>query len=338
MQAVILVGGQGTRLRPLTDVRPKALVPFMGSPYAVGLLRRLRDAGVSAATFLVGRSADPWEPLAGLASDLGIGVAVETEERPLDTAGACRRLFRGWLGDDPVLVCNGDVLTDVDYATLVKRHREARAIATLHLVRVEDTSTFGVVVCDPEGRVERFVEKPPRGTLAADTINAGTYVLQPSVFDGFPGDGPLSFERAVFPGLVEGGATVLGVPAGGYWQDLGTPRRYLDGHRAVLEGRCDWPSTPGLRQIEGTLVAVHETARVSSHALLGPMAVVDEDCVIGPGAQVVDSVLHPGVQVGGGAFVSGAILGPRVYIAARAVLGPGTVLRDRTVVTRVYGR
>jgi NDP-sugar pyrophosphorylase family protein len=338
VHAVILVGGQGTRLRPLTDVRPKALIPFMGAPYAAGLLRRLRDAGVTEATFLVGRSAEPWEPVSALASELGIRAAVETEETPLDTAGACRRLFQRGELVDPVLVCNGDVLTDVDYAAIVKRHRDAGATATLHLVRIEDTSAFGVVVCDGDGRVERFVEKPAPDTLAADTINAGTYVLEPDAFDGFPGDGPLSFERVVFPGLVEAGATVLGVAAGGYWQDLGTPARYLEGHRAVLEGRCDWPRAPGLQQIEGTTVAVHDTAKVSSAALLGPMAVVGAGCVIGPGAQVINTVLHDDVHVGGGAFVSGSILGPLVLIAARAVLSPGTVLRDHTVVTRVYGR
>ncbi|MGH8905534.1 MAG: sugar phosphate nucleotidyltransferase [Egibacteraceae bacterium] len=336
--AVILVGGRGTRLRPLTDIRPKALLPFMGAPFAVGLLRRLLQAGIDRATFLVGADAAPWRDLARQGGELGVAVAVETEETPLDTAGALRRLLGRASDRDPVLVCNGDILTDVDYAALLKRHEAAGAAATIHLERIDDTSSFGVVACDAEGRVERFVEKPPPGTLDADTVNAGTYVLEPDALAGFPGDGPLSFERTVFPGLVASGRGVIGVSAGAYWQDLGTPSRYLDGHRAVLEGRCAWPAAPGLRAIDGTLIAVHESARVSSSAVLGPMAVVGAGCVIGPGVRIIDSVLHDRVNVGGGAHMNGAILGAGVQIAARAVLEQGAILRDRSVVVRAYGR
>ncbi|MGH8929811.1 MAG: sugar phosphate nucleotidyltransferase [Egibacteraceae bacterium] len=341
MDAVILAGGRGTRLRPLTDTRPKPLIPFMAEPFVIGLLRQLVQAGVDQATILVGSDASAWQPLVKAGASLGAQVRIQTERTPLDTAGACRQLFNSMSGTGrtgPVLVCNGDILTDLDYAALVRQHREAKAVATIHLVPVPDTSSFGVAVCDAEDRVTRFVEKPPPGTLAANTINGGTYVLDPSVFSEFPGDGPLSFERAVFPGLVDAGELVLGVEARGYWQDLGTPRRYLDGHRAVLEGRCAWPLTPGLRIFEATLVAIHESARVSSSATLGPMAVVGAGCMIGPGARIVDSVLHDRVNVGGGACISGGILGERVQIAARAVLVPGAVLRDHSVVTRVYGR
>lgn len=265
-------------------------------------------------------------------------MSIETEEVPLDTAGACRRFLSGTSGTGPVLVCNGDILTDLDYAALVGLHEEAKAVATIHLVPVADTTSFGVVVCDPGGRVARFVEKPPPGTVAANTINAGTYVLERDALAAFPGDGPLSFERTVFPGLVQEGGLVLGVAAGAYWQDLGTPRRYLDGHRAVLEGRCAWPVDPGLRVDPETLVAVHESARVSASATLGPMAVLGAGCVIGPAARIVDSVLHDSVNVGGGAHINGCILGRGVQIAARAVLAAGAVLRDRSVVTRTYGR
>ncbi|MGH8903071.1 MAG: sugar phosphate nucleotidyltransferase [Egibacteraceae bacterium] len=330
MHAVIIAGGQGTRLRPLTDTRPKPLIPFMGEPFAVGLLRRLAGAGVASATFLVASDAAPWQLLLEAGPQVGIDVAIETEEMPLDTAGACRRLLPRLEVGGPVLVCNGDILTDLDYAGLVVRHRAAGATATLALTRVEDTSSFGVVVCDGGGRVERFVEKPPLGTLAADTVNAGTYVLQPDAFAQFPGEGPLSFERVVFPGLVEGGRYVLGVPSEAYWQDLGTPQRYLDGHCAVLEGRCGWPVAPGFH-LDGNLVAVHGTARVAPSAGLGPMTVVGAGCLVAARAVVASSVLHDGVEVGEAAQITGTVLGPgsRVLEGARvtgAVVGDGAVV------------
>ncbi len=267
MDALILAGGQGTRLRPLTHLTPKPLVPFMGEPYAHGLLRRLVEVGVTRATFLVGQSAEPFVPLAAAGPRLGLDVIVVAEEGPLGTAGAARRQAALLPPGEPVLVCNGDVLSDVDLAQLLQAHKAAQATATLHLVPVEDTTAYGVVVCDPDGRVLRFVEKPPAGAETANTINAGTYVLQPEAFAAFPGDGPLSFERAVFPGLLAAGDALHGVATTHYWQDLGTPQRYLDGHRAVLDGRCRWPLPDGMQLRPGPS-AVHTTADDTAARLL----------------------------------------------------------------------
>jgi len=326
MHAIILAGGQGTRLRPLTNTRPKPLLPFMGDPFAIGLLRRLVAVGATQATFLVARDPAPFEALVATGPKLGLEIDVVSEEVPLDTAGAARRLFAAGL-DGPALVCNGDILTDLDYGMLMDAHRRAGAIATLALTHVPDTSTFGVVVCDDEGRVRSFVEKPPPGTLDADTVNAGTYVLAPSAFERFPGDGPLSFERTVFPGLVDTGDVVIGVVEEAYWQDLGTPQRYLAGHRDVLEGRCHWPAAPTLRRV-GELVMVDETAAVHPSALLGPAVVVGPGCSVGPGARLSDAVLHDHVRVEEGAQVRESVLGPGARVGAGAVVGPGAVLAD----------
>jgi mannose-1-phosphate guanylyltransferase len=324
MRAVILAGGQGTRLRPLTDNRPKPLVPFMGMPYARGLLERLEGAGVDQAVFLVGQEAEPFRPLETLSVD--VRVRIVTEERPLDTAGAARRLFRGARDDDaPTLVCNGDILTDLDYADLLRAHAAHRATATLALTRVEDTSAFGVVVTDADGTTRAFVEKPEPGTLDVDTVNAGTYVLSADAFDAFPGDGPLSFERDVFPTLLETGRTVVGVPSDAHWADLGTPRRYLDGHRAVLHGRCHWPTPLERRPLA---VAVHPTAQLDPRSRIGPNAVIGAGASVEGHATVTDSVLLEDVRVGSGAVVIGAVLGVGASVAAGAVAGPGTVLAD----------
>jgi mannose-1-phosphate guanylyltransferase len=323
MRAVILAGGQGTRLRPLTDHRPKPLVDFMGEPYAVGLLRRLAAAGVDHATFLIAQDPTPFDALVGPGRTLGVAVRAVTEEVPLDTAGAARRLLRGQ-ATGPVLVCNGDVLTDLDLVALVTRHDRDAAVATIALTRVEDTSAFGVVVCDAADRVRQFVEKPAPGTLAEDTVNAGTYVLSPGAFDAFPGDGPLSFERTVFPGLVQRGDLVLGVADDAYWQDLGTPSRYLEGQQAVLDGRCAWPAGHDLHP-NGQGALVHAKADVHPDALLGPGVVVGRGCRVEAGAVLRECALHDGVEVGAGARVERAIVGPGARLA------PGAQLIDAVV-------
>lgn len=323
MRAVILAGGRGTRLRPLTDTRPKPLIPFMGEPYASGLLQRLGSAGVDEAVFLVGQEAGPFRPLESL--DVGVRVRIVTEEKPLDTAGGARRLFLAESRSDATIVCNGDILTDLDYESLLRAHSTRGATATIALTRVDDTSAFGVIVTGTGGRIERFVEKPPPGTVAADTVNAGTYVLAPDAFDDFRGDGALSFERAVFPGLLQRGRTLTGVPSSAYWADLGTPRRYLDGHRAVIDGICAWPSP--LRRLPGAC-AVHPSASIADNARVGPHAVVGKDAVIASGATVTDTVLLNGAKVGQGAVVTGAILGFASCVEAGATVPPGTVLAD----------
>lgn len=324
MRAVVLAGGGGTRLRPLTATTPKPMVEFMGRPYAVGLMLRLADAGVDRMALLVGRRTDHFDALVMAGRDIGVTVEVLTEERPLDTAGAARRLLRG-SDERDVIVCNGDVLTDIDYADLVARHRKADATATLVLTRVEDTSSFGVIECAPDGTVSAFIEKPPPGTTSADTINAGTYVLDAGAFDPFPGDGPLSFERDVFPGLLADGMLLRGEPYDVHWQDLGTPRRFRDGCHAVLDGRCDWPVPAELEPRDGA-VAVHRTAAVADDVILVGPCVVGDGATVGIGARLHGAILLRGAVIGAGAEVTDAIIGPGARVAAGATVGPEAVV------------
>ena len=324
MHAVILAGGKGTRLRPLTDTRPKPLLPFCGAPFAAGLLRRLAEAGATHATFLVGQDATPFLPLESLGGELGLPVAVVTEPEPLDTAGACRKLLRS--SGELALVCNGDILTDLDYGGLVAAHRGAGALVTLALTRVDDTSSFGVIETESSGQIMRFIEKPPAGTVDADTINAGTYVVAPGAFTAFEGDGPLSFERAVFPQLLEAGELLLGVAHEGYWLDLGTPQRYLDGTRAVLEGRCAWPLDDSYVLHDNGVLA-HRSAQLQG--ALGPDVVAGPGVRLGDGVRIAGSVLFEDVQVGAGAVIEGSILAEGAVVDPDAVV-TATVTPART--------
>lgn len=322
MRALILAGGRGTRLRPLTDTRPKPLMPFMGAPFAAGLLERLRDAGCARATFLVGAHAEPFDALHTLGAALGLAVDVCTEEVALDTAGAVRRALDG---TEPVLVCNGDILTDLDYGRLLAAHREADAAATIALTRVVDTSAFGVVVTAPDGQVRRFVEKPAPGTVDADTINAGTYVLEPRALRAFPGDGPLSFEQEVFPALLGTGLHAWSSEA--YWADLGTPARYRAGHAAVLTGACRWP-VPSAMRLSSEATAVHERARVEPSARLEAPAVVGDGAAVGDGAHLTDVVVLDGAVIGARVRASGVVIGVDASVGDDARLGDDTVVGD----------
>ncbi|CAN5922632.1 NDP-sugar synthase [soil metagenome] len=324
MRAVILAGGGGTRLRPLTNATPKPMVEFMGQPYAVGLLRRLAHVGVTHMDLLVGQDAAAFAALVATGRDLGVTVEVVTEERPLDTAGAARRLLRG-TGDRAVIVCNGDVLTDIDFTDLVKRHHDAGAVATLALTRVDDTASFGVIECAANGQIERFIEKPPPGTTSADTVNAGTYVLDAAAFEPFPGDGPLSFERAVFPELLADGALLQGEPYEVHWQDLGTPQRFRDGHHAVLDGRCAWPVPPAV-EVRDDATAVHRTATIADDVELAAPTIIGAGVRVGPGARCRGAIVLTGATIGAGATITDSIIGPGARVADGAVVGPDAVM------------
>ncbi len=314
-EAMIVAGGAGTRLRPLTDTTPKPLLPFCGEPFLASVLRRLAAAGVERVWLVVGPDPTPFRVLDPVAEELSLQLQAVPEPSPLDTAGGVRSAIAACEGS--VLVLNGDVLTDLDLALVARRHLEERADATLVLTRVEDTAAYGVCVLEGT-RITGFVEKPPPGTLPGqDTINAGTYVLSPGVLDRFP-LGRLSFEREVFPGLVEDGAYLQGLVSDAVWADLGTPDRYLAGHRMALRGELDWPvrlgaeaDARGVRR--GVGVQVDASAEVVGPALLADHVVVEAGARVGP-----DVVLGAGTRVAEGAHVQDAVLGDGAVVEAGA--------------------
>ena len=341
--AMIVAGGAGTRLRPLTRTTPKPLLPFCGAPFLTGVIRWLAAVGVRRVLLIVGDDTAPFEILHEDARRVGVTVEAVPEPEPLDTAGGVREAVERV--DGTFLVLNGDILTDVDVQGAIAAHRRAHAAATLVLTRVEDTSTFGVAVRDG-GRIERFVEKPAPGTLPGhDTVNAGTYVLEPEAVARFP-RGRLSFEREVFPGLLEQGAHVEGWVGEGVWADLGTPERFLAGHRAALDGALRWPALeqlpqprPGRWQHASAKISPHATivepvllgpdVRIEAGARIGPHVVLGAGTEVGAEAGLRDSVLFDGVRVCPWVRADGALVGHHARLGPEALLEREVVVGDR---------
>jgi mannose-1-phosphate guanylyltransferase len=325
VQAIVLVGGEGTRLRPLTADVPKPAVTLVDRPFLAYAIEWLAAHGVTEVVLACGFLPDVLrEALSGEEERAGVTITYFTEPEPLGTAGAIR-FAADSLGDrleDRFLALNGDVLADLDLSALLRAHAERGAAATIALHPVPDSSAYGLVTCDEEGAVLEFLEKT--GEAVPGEINAGAYVLERSVLDLMPTGEAVSIEREVFPRLVgEGlGALVLD----GYWMDIGTPERYLQASWDILEGRVETRVEP---TAAGMLVAAD--AVIAEEASVGPRAVVSPGCRVEAGAEVADSVLLDGCTVGRDALVSGSILAPGAEVEAGAALRDAVVGRDERV-------
>lgn len=347
MKAVVLVGGEGTRLRPLTLSVPKQMLPIVEQPMIERVLGQLSLFGVDDAVLSLGYLPDAFMKAYPDGVSAGVALSYAVEPTPLDTAGAIRFAARHLEIDDTFVVANGDVLTDMDLGALLAFHRARGAQASVSLHAVADPSAFGVVPTDDEGRVVAFVEKPPRGEAPTNLINAGTYVLEPSVLDRIPDGRRVSIERETFPAMVADG-TLYALCDPAYWLDTGTPEAYLAAHWDLLEGRRPGPPVPGAMESEGGVwflghPEIERGAEVRGPALLGDGALVrrgaavqgavlGHDCTVGPGAQVVRSVLLPGATVESGARVAGSIVGPKALLGEGCDVRPLSVLAGGVVV------
>ena len=320
MQALILAGGEGTRLRPLTTTVPKPVLPLAGRPFLTFMIAWLHRHGVDEVVLSCGFLGDAVRAVLGERHG-GVRLRYVREERPLGTAGPVRlALDRGAL-DERFVVCNGDILTDADLGALVARHEQVGAAATIGLVAVEDTTSYGVVPTAPSGEVEAFIEKTD-APVATNHVNGGIYVVERAVAEGIPPGRPVSFAREVFPTLVERG--LFGVPAEGYWIDIGTPARYLEATYDLLAGVVESDLPP--RDESGSLVA---EGSITSGARIGPQSVVGARCSVGAGATVERSVLHERVTVGEDAQLHEAVVGAGARLGDRARLEPGAVVGAR---------
>jgi mannose-1-phosphate guanylyltransferase len=325
MQAIVLVGGKGTRLRPLTETVPKPALTLVDRPFLAYMIEWLAAHGVTEVVLACGFLPDVLrEALAGEEERAGVRIRYAVEPEPLGTAGAIR-FAADALGDeleDSFLALNGDVLTDLDLSALIDAHRRRSARATIALHAVEDSSAFGLVHSDEEGRVLAFLEKT--GEAAPGEVNAGMYALERSVLELIPAGENVSIERDVFPLLV--GAGLHGLLLDGYWVDIGTPERYLQASWDILEGRVETRVEP---TAPGSLIAAE--ADVATGAVVGPRAVVSPGCRVGTGAEVIESVLLDRCEVGEGARVTGSILSPGARVPAGAAVVGAVAAADERV-------
>jgi NDP-sugar pyrophosphorylase family protein len=345
MKAILLAGGKGTRLRPLTVHTPKPIVPILSRPflyYQIDLLKQVPE--IDEVILSLNYQPRRIEEMFGEGEGLGMRIRYVVEPMPLGTGGAVR--YAGDSLTESVVVFNGDVLTQVDLAAVLRLHRERKAKATIVLTPVENPRAYGLVETDARGNIQRFLEKPGDSEITCNTINAGIYVLEPDTFDRIPKDTAWSIERSFFPSLIERGETFVAYVYDGYWIDIGTPAKYLQVHRDIMDGSYSAPPfngaplawiSPDARIEVGAEVHgpcfIDDGVVVKSGAKVLPYSVIGRQTHIEEGAHVEGAIIWPNGWIGPDASIRGAILGRNCHVGRSAVVESPAVLGDKTVLT-----
>jgi mannose-1-phosphate guanylyltransferase len=339
MKGLILAGGKGTRLRPLTINTPKPVVPVANSPFLLYQIDLMRTGGIGEIILSLSYQPRKIEDLLKDGSDYGVWIRYAVEGTPLGTGGAFKNAEEHI--NSTTVVFNGDVLTSLDLGAVIARHREKKAVATIVLTRVENPSAYGLVETDPDGWIKRFIEKPGPDEITCNTINAGIYVLEPSVLAYMPKGEPYSFERGLFPALLEHNEPVFAYIMDRYWIDIGTPRKYLEVHQDILAGKfksdrvspsaLDRASLPASTLVDAKSI-IDQEVTIRDNVLI-ENSVIGRNCKIAEGVHIVDSVIWSGNTIDTDARISGSLVGKGCYIGSSAILRPGVVLGDKAVVT-----
>lgn len=347
MKAILLAGGKGTRLRPLTIHTPKPIVPIFDRAflhYQIDLLKQVPE--IDEVILSLNYQPRRIEEMFGDGAGTGIRIRYVVEPAPLGTGGAVRFAAQGVT--ETIVVFNGDVMTSVDVNRVVALHRERGAKATIVLTPVDNPSAYGLVETGADGAVRRFLEKPGADEITCNTINAGIYVLEPSTFDRIPRDVSYSIERVYFPSLIERGEPFYAYVDGGYWIDIGTPDKYIQVHRDMFDGRFSAGlfssadrhqpiAAPGARIEEGARLVppcfVDRGAQIKAGAVVGPYAVIGRSVVVEEEAEVTSSIIWPNSRIGQHASIDGAILARNCHIGRNVTLRGQAVLGDKTALT-----
>ena len=324
MKALILVGGFGTRMRPLTLTIPKPILPICNTPFLVHQILHLKSHGVTEVVLCMQYLPEVMQEVLAK-ENLGVKIHFVTEDIPLGTAGAIRNA-EAYIGNEPIIVCNGDVLTDFDITAMWRNHQSKGAAVSIATTPVEDPTAFGLVISTPDGQITEFLEKPKtiaeaRLKSAEFYINAGTYILNPKVVFSIPAKQKVSIERETFPNLLKAGELFEAYASNAYWLDLGTPEKYLQAHGDLLSGKFEATSHKSNAYILNA-----NTER--SNATLKGFACFGENVKFGAGCIVENSVLLNDVILGSNVQINSAIIGNNCVIGDEVVLSPGTVVGD----------
>jgi NDP-sugar pyrophosphorylase family protein len=347
MKAILLAGGKGTRLRPLTLHTPKPIVPIFDRPflqYQIDLLRQAPE--IDEIVLSLNYQPRRIEEVFGDGADLGIHLQYVVEPTPLGTGGAIR-FAAGETRNEPIVVFNGDVLTAVDLPAVLALHRERQAKATIVLTPVDNPAAYGLVATDAQGNVLDFLEKPAADKITCNTINAGIYVLEPDTFSRIPADTVYSIERAYFPSLVANGETFVAYVYRGYWIDIGTPAKYREAHHDIMDGRFVAPPfaqaprtafiSPKARIDEGVQIEapcfIDEGTVIKRGARVGPHSVIGKHCHIAEQAVVDGAILWPNTWVDTEARLVGTIAGRHSHFGRNVETGPTAIFGDKSVIT-----
>jgi mannose-1-phosphate guanylyltransferase / phosphomannomutase len=345
MKAVIMAGGEGTRLRPQTSNLPKPMLPLVGRPMMEHIVSLLRRHGITDIVVTVAFLPNAIRSYFGDGSELGVSMVYATEESPLGTAGSVRNAREQLT--ERFLVISGDVLTDIDLTSVIDFHEKNEALATIALCAVENPLEFGIVITRDDGTIERFLEKPGWGQVFSDTINTGIYVLEPEIFERIPGGRSVDFSGEVFPAVLEAGEPLYGYVADGYWEDVGTTAAYLKAHEDILDGKVDvdvagFELRPGIFIGKGSTIdpSVHiespafvgENCTIDQGVALGPYATVGANTQVAERAELQRSVIGENSYLGPATRVEGAVLGRSCDLRVGARIEPGAVVGEGCLV------
>lgn len=354
MKAIIIAGGLGTRLRPLTYNVPKPIMPLANKPFVLHQIELLRKFGITEIILNLHYLSDNIRNIFEDGKDLGVKVHYSIEEKPLGTAGAVKNAEK-FFDSKPMLVFNGDILTDINLEKMIKFHEEKKGKVTLALTKVEDPTMYGLIITDNDQRVLEFREKPSWEDVTANTINAGIYIVDPSIFKLVPKGKEYSFERQLYPSLLEKGEKIYGYVTDAYWMDIGDPVKYLRAHRDILSGDVmaimpgnkisaniwveDDVSISGTAHVRGpALIGSH--SRIADDVNLDEFVVLGDSVIVEKGARLKNCVVLGRTVIKENAKVEGSIIGADCIIEEYSVIGPGATLADGSVLkkgTRIGG-
>jgi mannose-1-phosphate guanylyltransferase / phosphomannomutase len=346
VKAVVMAGGEGTRLRPITANQPKPMLPVVNRPIMEHVLRLLRKHGFTETVVTVQFLASIVRNYFGDGEDFGMSLQYATEETPLGTAGSVKNAEDA-LRDEPFLVISGDALTDFDLSDLIAFHKDNQALVTVALARVPDPLEFGIVIVDEEGRIQRFLEKPTWGQVFSDTVNTGIYVMEPEVLEWVPAGEVVDWSGDVFPRLLESGAPLYGWIADGYWEDVGSHESYLKAQADVLTGKVSvqidgFEMSPGVWVADGAEIdpdavlrgplCIGDYAKIEAGAQLREFTVVGSNVIVKEGAFLHRAIVHNNVYVGRGATLRGCVIGKNTDVMSQSRVEEGAVVGDECVI------